>query len=295
LVSAEGSDSEYTAYLEVIDFSDPADIEWSSTVVGGTGLGHTGLLAVGSTVYTSHWHAVDGDPTRVRFYVDRFDVSSPEAPVALPSVNVPGSLLSYDAATGLAVTVDYTAYEEEMPNYGDCRATHPDTGYSNYQTERCAWIGRDLRLVQLASRGVELLDTRHLDDAGWVSGVALGDARVFLIRYVGGYSCGYTTDHSPLQLHATVVSVNDKQLRVATTTRELDDPHFCGGGLVAQGTRAVFGFELNQLGLVDASDPASPTVKMLGSFPGYIYDVSISRGRALCSLDSYGMAVIELP
>ncbi|HMA96684.1 MAG TPA: hypothetical protein VKP30_28555, partial [Polyangiaceae bacterium] len=44
---------------------------------------------------------------RVRFYMNRLDVSNPSAPLLDPPVNTPGAVVTFDEMSGRAVTLDY--------------------------------------------------------------------------------------------------------------------------------------------------------------------------------------------
>src|SRR5690606_9145542 len=70
--------------VNIVNLSDPAapvvEVVELPKMVGATG-----LLLSGQTLALSHFESADNDDTgKVRFYVDRIDVSDPQNPVALP-------------------------------------------------------------------------------------------------------------------------------------------------------------------------------------------------------------------
>src|SRR5690606_13138808 len=92
--------------LEIVDFSD-ADEPQRTTVKMPPSLGSTGLLVSGNQVVSSHFEVSPTNSSNVRFYLDRVDLSDAQEPKLLARVNIPGSLLAYDAELSRALTVDY--------------------------------------------------------------------------------------------------------------------------------------------------------------------------------------------
>src|SRR5690606_13877181 len=88
----------------IVDLADPTNPKSTSINLPAVQF-LTGLLASGTSIYTSHFEPLADDPSRGRFFVDHIDLTEPSAPV-LTQVNVPGSLLGVDAASGKAVLVD---------------------------------------------------------------------------------------------------------------------------------------------------------------------------------------------
>ncbi len=293
--------------LEFLDFSDPTEIRHAGTVIGPQGLGHTGLIVADSTVMSTHWRAVGGDLDRVRFYVDRVDVANPHAPEVLPSVNVPGSVLSYDPDSQRLVTVDYQPANAPAADYTECYADHPSSSTFDSDTGRCQWVNRTLHLVALEERSASLLDTEPLDEDGYVSATALGDDCAFLVSREEYYGYAVAIDGpvgaggvEPGEVRVTTVAPSTDELVVGQVVAERDDPYFSyySGNLAAQGTRLVLGLGRYSMGVVDAADVASPTLEEIGAVTsgyGYVSDITIHDDVALCSLDAYGLEVVDLP
>lgn len=64
----------------------------------------------GSILAGSHAERSGGGP--FRFYLDRFDLSEPSTPVALAPIEIPGSLLGFDAATGELISLEALRLDE---------------------------------------------------------------------------------------------------------------------------------------------------------------------------------------
>ena len=88
---------EAKATLHTVDLSNPANIQLVSSSVIDEGASSSGMFVDGTKVLTSHSEVVADQPGRVRFYLDRIDVTTPSAPQR-DKVNVPGSLFGVDSA-----------------------------------------------------------------------------------------------------------------------------------------------------------------------------------------------------
>lgn len=170
--------------LRVIDLADP---EAPRSVDVSMPLGPTTrLLTSGSIVARSRYRRSEADPTRVRFYLDRIDISDPGKPVLLPSINIPGSVAAYDAEHGRALTVDYRQLED-MLTQKDCHAAHrnaffmPNPGQPEDMTAQgtCTRIAYSFKLIAFEDETVRVLGELALDEGEAVGAVALGEDRVF--------------------------------------------------------------------------------------------------------------------
>ena len=104
----------------------------------------------------------------------------------------------------------------------------------------------------------------------------------------------------PSEVRVTTLAPGAEELVVGRVTAERDDPSFSyySGNLATAGTRLVLRLGRYSMGVVDATDVASPTLEQIGvvsSGYGYVSDITIHDDVALCSLDEYGLQVVELP
>lgn len=202
--------------LRVIDLRDP---EHPKTTVlpleAADDVQYSGLLADGDTVMTSHFEKTNSDGTRGRFYLDRFDLSDPGAPVALPKVNVPGALVSFDASSGRAITSEQVRVVADL-TYDACTTRFASADWTSSQlstgagsavvmsggtgggpatdapivqqpTGKCVGYQQRLHLVHVSANLATLEDTFALKDAQQVFSSSLGDGVLFASLGRGGY------------------------------------------------------------------------------------------------------------
>ncbi|MBN2197147.1 MAG: beta-propeller domain-containing protein [Polyangiaceae bacterium] len=204
-----GADARVVSRLEI-----PNDLAW-----GGWGYGAYGCMidmswgwygydsgstpVSGDLIASQHQEPVEDDPARVRYYLDRIDVSDPEEPVLLDPVNIPGQVLHYDHDRGLLVTVeDRREVLAELPNYQACDNLDPlasweyDEGayeangydWENTPGACVRWHRRlnSLRLDGDVARRVSVLDLdQPLDDGTYrrAGGIAVSKSRIFYQTY----------------------------------------------------------------------------------------------------------------
>jgi uncharacterized secreted protein with C-terminal beta-propeller domain len=303
--------------LYVIDPTDPGRPGLQAVKVPQS-LGTTGLLVSGNTVGFGRYQTSPTNANRVRFYVDRLDVSNPKAPALLPSVNVPGSPVAFDASSNNVVTVDY-----QQLNFGDmtaeqCRTKYPNawyeyppnTDYSIDALVKCHATQQTVNLVALGGDVVKVLASRSLDIGLQVSGVAVGTDRVFLSTgassYYGRYAaydcmdCGYGYGWSSVQttnLPLFVVSgLASSEFAVGSLTLTGGDYWNYGGQpLVARGQRALLSSGWRgQLSVVDASNPLSPQLVRQEPTVGYVQSLNVIGGVGIASMSYDGLQTIRI-
>ncbi len=120
--------------LEVVDFSDPAAPVHTSLGLPAS-LGSTSLLKSGDVVATSHFVTSPTNPDNVRFYLDRIDFADAANPVVKAPVNIPGSLLAYDAESNRALTLDYRYVEIDDISPKQCY----EVEFGTFATENASW------------------------------------------------------------------------------------------------------------------------------------------------------------
>lgn len=304
--------------VRVVDLEDPSD-PTVTFVDLPPGLGRTGLLTSGSIVARGRYSETAADASTVRFYIDRVDVSNPSEPVVLEAINVPGSLLAYDAKAGHAVTVDYRSVVEEDVTPQDCYEAYaapmwngPDS--YNYETTpgTCTAILQTLRLVRLTETRAEIVGSLALGKLEQVGTVAIGDDRVFveLGRATGGwgvavggdiavggmgcYGCGWYTVNGP---PVTVLVLSGlRSGEFATGRVELEGGDWWSySPMAASGTRAVLsaGYK-GKLSVIDASDVNNPSVSAELELGGYAQSLTIIDEVAVVSMGYDGVETLSL-
>lgn len=280
--------------LRILDLSDPADPVLANTVELPDALGQTPLQLEGSVVLTSHWEPVAGKPGKVRFYVDRVDVSSPHAPQVLPSINVPGSLVARDPASGRIATVDYRREAFAASSYHDCHEDHgQDGGKWNWQDDTCVVMHRTIKLVDVQGSQATLRDELPIEDGDYGQ-VALGEDRIFLVRY-GFYNYYGSEPGDPTDKLMTLSGFGDGELRLSDAT-PLSDDRYSWSTLIPYGTRVVaVGRHPGSVAVFDATEASeAPVLLRSEELVGNLYDVTLHGDTAICSLGNWGVQAVSL-
>ena len=109
---SESGRRDWESELRIIDMSDPEDPRIADGIVPMNDFPFINKVTHGDVLYSGHVEQAmtdDGETLlfHVRAYVDRVDVSDPDNPVLLPSLNVPGWLVDVSDDGSLLFTVDY--------------------------------------------------------------------------------------------------------------------------------------------------------------------------------------------
>jgi len=280
--------------LRVIDLSDPAHPTLAATIAEPAGHGHTALQLDGATVYTSHYEDVPGYPGKVRFFVDRWNIANPAAPIELDPINVPGSLVTVDAATNRILTVDYQRLTAPASDWSDCQTLWGGMGWFDYDAGECVGYRRYLRLVDVNGSQASLLDTLQLED-GWYSNPSVGSDRVFLVKYGNYYWTGNEYQGDPRNQLITLSGFQSGHLNQSPAV-PLEDQYWSWNSVFAHGTKAIaMGWYPGSLAVYDTTNAAAaPQLVKSQELYGYPNDVTIVGDTAICSLGYYGVQAVSL-
>jgi hypothetical protein len=293
-------------FIEVVDLSNPAAPATAKLELPGSN-GLTGLVLDGSSVLTSHFEPLDGDPSRVRFYVDRIDVSKPAEPRWVGKINVPGSLFAWDSSSRRAITIDYRRVVLKNITstvcFNDARGevlwTPNDlsNGYSEGALGICESVRRTLRQVRLDERTATLEGSFELEPQHTPVRSAVGDDRVFIALgdyavFRGCYGCPQQRAiQSPL---LALSGLNAGRLRVSSL--ELGVQPFWGfGALAAFGKRALVatGYATD-LVVIDAENPDAPAAARSIQSRERVQNIVKSGDRAILALGYGGVDVVDM-
>ena len=286
-----------TVYL--INLANPAAPALASEFPLPTATTQTMLQIDGATLMTSHSEPLQSDPSKVKFYLDRWDISNPASPQSLSAINVPGSLLSYDHGTNRAMTVDYFREDLGTIPYDQCYAQggRPDS-YDYWNSDAgvgCTRYHRTFKLAQLQSNGATLLDSIDVDD-GQIQSISVGQDRVFVMR--GSWSYYYwgdSTQEPPKSTMQMISGIVSGDLQASTPIVVDNDPYSWGRVVAVSGHKAILhGDYPPHLAVYDSSNPAQPTLIKKADLFGYVYQVEIANNAAICSLGEWGLQSIPL-
>jgi hypothetical protein len=283
-------------FLDIVDLSNPAQPKVAASYALPDAYGYTPLKVQGKTVLTSHWAPLAGNASKVKFYLDRVNVSVPSAPAANAPLNVPGSLVAWDNPSSRLLTADYAKTSSNVPSAEACWAI--DGGMYEPANENnwggpgtCSVLHRTLKLVGVSGGQASLLDSYPVDDGTYIGNVMTGDNRVFAAMSNGDW---YASD-GPYWSASRVVVVGGMR------EGELDVGFAEGQEVAESNPVAVDGTTLvmtswnpPSLSVLDASDMGELTVTRMGELASYANDVTVHNGQALCSLGGYGLEVVDL-
>lgn len=102
----------YNNFLRLIDMSDPDNPRLTDCSIAMNDYPFVNRVTHGNVLYSTHTEpAYDADGNKkayhTKYFLDRVDVSDPDAPVLLPKLSIPGELVDVDESGSLLYTVDY--------------------------------------------------------------------------------------------------------------------------------------------------------------------------------------------
>ncbi|HSC86868.1 MAG TPA: beta-propeller domain-containing protein [Polyangiaceae bacterium] len=280
---------ELTAHIDLPDsvarggFGYPAtgcmvDMGWGFWGGGYYGYyGNGGDIAAfvdGSIVASQHEEAVGDGTGRVRYYLDRIDVSDPHAPVLMPAVNIPGSIIHFESSR--LVTLEYTRSSHPARDWADCQEP-----LSYLRDDQCYVYQRRLNAVEIDGNVARRTDLAEVDpEHRYPSTLAASSSHVFAMSYSpdGGAQQVRTFSWSG---EGELSQLDDVKLQAAWSWN-----------LVARGARAI----TSNSGLLEVVDASSGTPSVSGHpVGGYACsDVEIVEDRVLCAMGTFGIQTVDL-
>ncbi len=275
---------------------------------GWYGSGRGTAAVSGNIVASQHQEPLDDDSGRVRYYLDRIDVSDPANPLFLEPVNVPGKVIHYDHERGLLITIeDVPVPLSAITSSGECS----DYGQgATWQYDRAALIASDydytttpatcvrwerrlnsLVLEDGVARRVSThdLDAEQEDGTSRTSrGIAVSDSRIFYGDFAYGENSWSLRDG---RITALGYAADGQLTTLGSTAVDVD----YWGTLVARGNRAFIS-SYGILEVVTSPDGEPPTrseYELRGSSCG-VGALEVVGDVALCAGYQYGVQRIEL-
>jgi hypothetical protein len=195
------------------------------------------LVVSGEVLVSQHTERVDDAHERV--FLDRLDLSEPDAPRFLQSVNIPGVPIAFDAASGELITLDTLRFEERASSESECEGRGYDARYyPPYDRDMCVVFRRALNALTV-SDDVATRNSQLLLDSG----------RRTLAFAVSGATVYYITEPA----------LNDEQTAEVYSTARLDGVRSPGVEVTLERVRLNRG-QLERLPSLDVSalHPTSP-------------------------------------
>jgi hypothetical protein len=285
--------------VELIDLKDPSKPTHAGTLELAAGEFQTGLSVSGSWLVTSHAEPVPEQPGKIRFFLDRIDVSNPAAPQVLPKINVPGSPLRFDAETGSLVSVDYKKTVTPAKTWEECYGNgayyYGSYGkWFDYENGACVSISKSLRLSSIKNDKATLLDTLALDaDGSWMQQVTFAKDRLFGMTYSVDAATGVNT-----QRIVSIAGFNAGKFQPGELLLETGKAWYYGSyGIVGvSGESAVLMSWSNENTLFTLDPNAEGNGKLTerGSLRSWASEVRVVGDKAFASLQDRGVQVVSL-
>jgi hypothetical protein len=283
------SNEQQKAWLEVVDLTNPADPVHSSTIALPDGQGHSLLVKNGVSVLTSHWEPLANNPNKVKFYLDRVVFPPIGVPVAAPSLNVPGALLSYDEGSSHALTIDFTRKQAAVANADECWQTY---GWNSWVEDAngmpiCSYLEQSLKLIELDGTDVDLLDTEVMDAGFYFYGTQVTETRVF----AQGYSYDGT---DPYGTYSVMVLGDASGDDIQVAWQDLPAQDYMWSVAAQDDHLVLTSYSTPGIHVLDATDLSDMSLEKKGDVTAYVQAVTLDGDRALCAMGPYGLEVVDL-
>lgn len=315
---ARGSYTGTNVSLRIIDLSEPNAPRVQTRQLEGV-QNTTGLFMSGNRLTFGRSVVSPSDPTRSRFYIDRYELAPNGEASPLPSVNIPGAVLAYDAASERLFSADFTREEREnltaeqcYSGYATSTFAYPNGRYEPTALGKCTAYLHRLRLVALEGNGARVLGTVELEPNEAIASAALGADRLFVSLHNGGYY-GFLSVSGPASIDASIgvggavtsvterslpvlvaSGLSDGELRFGRATLSSGDYYFAGP-IAASGQRAVLSTGWRgKLSVLDGSDPRAPKLVREAEVIGYVQDLRAADDVGIASLGADGVQTIPL-
>ncbi len=282
--------------LHVVDLANPSAPNVLPAIALPQSLGISPLHVWNGHVLTSRWVQSTKNPDKVRFFLDRIDLSG-AAPTPKASINTPGSLLLADEASQRFVTTDYHATRAAASSWESCQSQLGYRAWFDYESKSCISVARDFKLSDVAGTRVTLRQTWAPPSQN-ISGVQIADDRIYVTRYArydyrsqGPVGPGGTYPEPTLLEDGglwAIGGIRSGQLGIVSQlTGDAKWP------LAAYGTKVAV-YNEGGLAIYDTTSP-TPTLVKEQNLRGYGYSshVLMSGDRAICSLGEWGLQTVK--
>jgi uncharacterized secreted protein with C-terminal beta-propeller domain len=258
------------------------------------GYGSTGALVSGDLVVSQHEEDVDDGSHRVRYYLDRLDVSDPSKPTLLPQINIPGQVVHFDGETQRLVTMEDLLHSEKPDQtWMSCyeRGTRSYLSREPNSTRDvgvCRTYRRRANALVLEGNKARRISMVDLDSDERVSGtIAISDERLF---YTSSKVRPHTYEGPPdAQLDAFAFSSMGQFVRLPPLVTDAEE----WGSLSARGARA-FQSTPGGLVVVDTRDTEHPSTKRHDLQGWGCASLEVQGDRAYCALGQHGVVALDL-
>jgi hypothetical protein len=256
------------------------------------GSGSTSALVSGDLVVSQHEVDVDDGTRRVRYYLDRLDVSDPARPKLLPEINIPGQVVHFDGAAQRLVTLEHYLYAEKPADgWGTCNEIAGQPSFDS-DARVCRTYRRRANALVLEGDTARRVSQVNLDSSARQSGsIAVSDERLFVVTYK--HQVRYDGPPSEQRLESFAYNADGRFVRLPALEIEGDDYSYYSAGLYAHGARAFMSYN-GYLTVMDTSDEQTPRATRHDTQGWGCASIEIEGERAYCALGQYGVFRVDL-
>ena len=271
---------------------------------GWYGGGVSTELTDGDLVVSQHAEPVPNEPRRVKYYLDRIDVSDPYNPVMLPEINIPGSAIHFNVDTNELVTIDQQETVEAATSPEDCYSRGA-WGYYENSPAFCRVTRRSLNSLVLEGDRAVRKSLIELDGERRTNSIAVSNSRIFYTtgdasRYYGyvDEAPGGTPEAQPVELEPVTletVELNNGLLNrlPSIELRQIQKGSYYYSQLYARDER-VFELFDNTVTVIDTLDPEAPQ-RLERELPIWgCQSLEVAGDTAYCAAGQRGVEVIDL-
>jgi uncharacterized secreted protein with C-terminal beta-propeller domain len=268
----------------------------------GGGYNSSVALTDGDLVVSQHAEPLNDGSERVRYFLDRIDVSNPNSPRVLPKINIPGTAVHFNAETGELITLDYVKSREPGRDWNDC-SVRGAYAYYDEQRRDCEVQRRSLNALVIEGDRATRTSQLSLDQTRRVGNIAVSDTRVFYtttefmpaparaVSYPGEQAT--PSPMTPVMLETLRLDAGQLVRLPSTQLREMPNYGYYGGQLFAREER-VFEITDNRLTVVDTADGLEP-VSLTHEIPGWgCGSLEVAADTAYCAVGQRGVEVIDM-
>jgi uncharacterized secreted protein with C-terminal beta-propeller domain len=267
---------------------------------GGTDA--SGSMVSGDIVVSQHEEPLDDDSGRVRYYMDRLDLSDPTQPRMLAKVNIPGKVIHFDRESRLVVTLEDELRETVVSSADDCywrgsRAYFDWEAAQRGRSATCRIYDRVLNTLQLDGDVATRVSRKNLDEDANTTSVAVSGTRVYTVTID---RVARSSDLAPEDLpslspvvHSYLVE-NDARLReLGQNALPARRAWYSWLNLNARGEHA-FVQDSNRMHVVDSSSSEGPKLTT-HDMPGWqCSSLQVDESHAWCAMGKQGVLGFKL-
>jgi hypothetical protein len=259
------------------------DMAW-----GWWGSGPSALVS-GDLVISQHEESIKGGDGRVRYYLDRLDVSNPDKPKLLEPINIPGQVVHYDGENERVVTLDYRERTVRAKDYQACYAL--GQGWFDERTGACNLYDRRAHLLEIEDDRAIRTSMVYLDNEDHVSTtIAVSNERLFYGTYERGQNGGYYGE--PVSRINTLAFGDDGRFKKLDTVK-LTASTGWWNQIYARGARAFIAGS-GSMQVVDTRNVDKPAVKSFDMLGWGCGSLEVHEDKAYCALGEYGVFTFDL-